>query len=62
MAANEVEGGGKAAAAAAAHPSGEDGDVAFDLAMACALARAPLVLLNGAEWTPFSNLEFYRAS
>ena len=57
MAANEVEGG------KAAHPSGDrDGDVAFDLAMACALARAPLVLLNGAEWTPFSNLEFYRAS
>ena len=53
MAANEVEG-----RKAAAHPSG-DGDVAFDLAMACARS---VVLLNGAEWTPFRNLGFYRAS
>ena len=55
MAANEVEGG------KAAHPSGDrDGDVAFDLAMAC--ARAPALVLKGAEWTPFRNLVFYRAS
>ena len=55
MAANEVEGG------KAAHPSGDG--------LRCGIrsgngmrARAPVVLLNGAEWTPFRNLVFYRTS
>ena len=45
MAANEVEGG-----KAAAHPSG-DGDMAFDLAMAC--ARALLFSLTERSGRPF---------
>ena len=55
MAANEVEGCG----CCTPKWGRTDGDVAFDLAMACARS---VVLLNGAEWTPFRNLGFYRAS
>ena len=55
MAANEVEGCG----CCTPKWGRTDGDVAFDLAMACARS---VVLLNGAEWTPFRNLGFYRTS